>query len=90
MLPNGGGLGFKRNRGHSPRGGVPGIVDALMIDARLLEILVCPACRSAVEPLGDESGLRCGGCRRVYPVRDGIPVMLVDQARPAPGEPEGP
>jgi len=61
-----------------------------MIDPRLLEILVCPACHWAVELLGDESGLRCGGCRRVYPVRDGIPVMLVDQARPAPGESEDP
>jgi hypothetical protein len=62
----------------------------MLIDPRLLELQVCPACRSAVEPLEDESGLRCGGCRRVYPVRDGIPVMLVDQARPAPGETEGP
>jgi uncharacterized protein YbaR (Trm112 family) len=60
------------------------------VDPRLLELLVCPACRSALAPLGDESGLRCGGCRRVYPVRDGILVMLLDQARLAPGETEGP
>jgi uncharacterized protein YbaR (Trm112 family) len=60
------------------------------VDPRLLELLVCPACRSVLVPLGDESGLRCGGCRRVYPVRDGILVMLLDQARLAPGETEGP
>jgi uncharacterized protein YbaR (Trm112 family) len=53
------------------------------IDPRLLEILVCPACHSAVRPRGAE-GLECTGCGRVYPVRDGTPVMLVEEAtRPA-------
>ena len=42
-------------------------------------ILACPACRRTVEPEGEE-GLACVGCGRVYPVRDGIPVMLVEQA----------
>jgi uncharacterized protein YbaR (Trm112 family) len=50
------------------------------IDPRLLELLVCPACHGEVGPVGDGSGLECGGCGRVYPVRDGIPVMLVDEA----------
>ena len=50
-------------------------------DPRLLDILVCPECRVSVEPVDDETGLRCGTCRRVYPVRDGIPIMLVDEAR---------
>jgi uncharacterized protein YbaR (Trm112 family) len=50
------------------------------IDPRLLEILVCPACRGEIEPRQDESGLECRRCGRVYPVRDGIPVMLVNEA----------
>ena len=50
-----------------------------MIDKELLEILVCPACRAALEPK-DET-LRCVQCRRVYPIRDGIPILLVDEAR---------
>lgn len=51
----------------------------MKIDPELLEILVCPECRVAVRPVAD-SGLRCDGCDRVYPVRDGIPVMLVEEA----------
>ncbi len=47
----------------------------------LLEILVCPVCKESVELKHDGSGLRCVKCHRVYPVRDDIPVMLVDQAR---------
>ena len=50
------------------------------IDPRLLEILVCPACRAEVRPTADDSGLGCTGCGRVYPIRDGIPVMLVEEA----------
>ncbi|BFV59001.1 Trm112 family protein [Kitasatospora sp. CMC57] len=51
----------------------------------LLEILVCPECHSALaeESKGEERELRCTGetCGLVYPVRDGIPVLLVDEAR---------
>ena len=50
--------------------------DSMTVDPRLLEILNCPACRGEVGPSG--SGLECGRCGRVYPVRDGIPIMLVD------------
>ena len=46
-----------------------------------LDILVCPVCRTKVELLSDESGLKCVSCRRVYPVRDGIPVMLPEEAK---------
>jgi uncharacterized protein YbaR (Trm112 family) len=55
------------------------------IDARLLEILVCPACHGEIQALDDDAGLKCLGCGRVYPVRDGIPVMLVDEASPPAG-----
>ena len=50
------------------------------IDSKLLEILICPACREPVRELEKDLGLECSGCGRVYPVRDGIPVMLVEEA----------
>jgi uncharacterized protein YbaR (Trm112 family) len=50
------------------------------ISQDLLEILACPACRGKVEMKTDGSGLKCVECRRVYPIRDDIPVMLVDDA----------
>jgi uncharacterized protein YbaR (Trm112 family) len=50
------------------------------IDPELLEILACPVCHTPVEVVKDGAGLRCGSCRRVYPVQDDIPVMLVDEA----------
>ena len=46
-----------------------------------LDILVCPVCKTRVELLSDESGLKCVSCRRVYPVRDEIPVMLPEEAK---------
>lgn len=49
-----------------------------MIDKALLEILVCPVCKARLAQKGES--LKCLQCRRVYPVRDGIPIMLVDQA----------
>ncbi|MBK7600365.1 MAG: Trm112 family protein [Acidobacteria bacterium] len=52
----------------------------MSISKELLEILRCPACRAKVELKPDGSGLKCGECRRVYPIRDEIPVMLVDEA----------
>lgn len=58
------------------------------LDARLLEILICPACHGAIRVVNDEAGLECRSCGRVYPVRDGIPVMLVDEASP-PTRPAG-
>jgi uncharacterized protein len=46
----------------------------------LLEMLVCPICKEHVQLLADQSGLKCPVCRRVYPVRDDIPVMLPEEA----------
>jgi len=51
------------------------------ISEQLLEILVCPACRAKVELKPDGSGLKCIECKRVFPIRDDIPVMLVDEAK---------
>ena len=53
---------------------------AMPIDPELLEILACPECKTPVEVVKDGAGLRCAKCRRVYPVQDDIPVMLVDEA----------
>lgn len=47
----------------------------------LLDILVCPLCKTPVKVTADQRGLKCETCKRVYPVRDDIPVMLVDEAR---------
>lgn len=54
----------------------------MAISPELLEILRCPKCKSEVELKEDESGLKCvnAECRLVYPIRDEIPVMLVDEA----------
>jgi uncharacterized protein len=50
------------------------------ISEELLDILVCPFCKNKVILKEDGSGLKCVGCHRVYPVRDDIPIMLVDEA----------
>ena len=52
----------------------------MAISQDLLEILACPACKAKVELKPDGSGLKCTECKRVYPIRDDIPVMLVDEA----------
>ncbi len=55
----------------------------MAISPELLEILVCPKCKSKVKLTADQSGLRCTNaeCRLVYPIRDEIPVMLVEEAK---------
>jgi uncharacterized protein YbaR (Trm112 family) len=55
----------------------------MTLSPELLEILVCPKCKSKVELKADESGLRCINleCRLVYPIREEIPVMLVEEAK---------
>lgn len=52
----------------------------LGLEPWLLEILVCPACRATLRVDEAASTLGCTGCGLVYPVRDGIPVLLVDEA----------
>lgn len=50
------------------------------LNPELLEIIVCPDCHGKLELADDESALRCLNCHRVYPVRDGIPVLLIDES----------
>lgn len=53
-----------------------------MVDPQLLEILVCPKCRGELRYEEEHSRLVCERCRLAYEVRDGIPVMLIDEAKP--------
>ena len=50
------------------------------IPKELLDILVCPVCKKPVCLLADNSALKCEACKRVYPVRDDIPVMLPEES----------
>lgn len=52
----------------------------VMIAKDLLEILVCPACKQALEYRQNPESLKCWHCRRVYSVKDDIPIMLIDEA----------
>lgn len=51
------------------------------VDPRLLEILVCPLCKGKLAYRKEAAELVCRGDRLAYPVKDGIPVMLEDEAR---------
>ncbi len=52
----------------------------MAISQDLLEVLACPACKAKVDLKEDGSALKCRECHRVYPIRDDIPVMLIDEA----------
>jgi uncharacterized protein YbaR (Trm112 family) len=54
----------------------------MSVDAQLLEILVCPKCKGELEYREAESSLICHKCSLRYPVRDDIPIMLIDEATP--------
>ena len=56
------------------------------MDKRLLDILVCPVTKAPLTWDPDKQELLCKASRLAYPVRDGIPVMLEDQARPLSDE----
>lgn len=51
-----------------------------MIDQELLDILVCPQCKGKVHYNEERDGLVCDACKLKYPIRDDIPVMLIDEA----------
>ena len=51
------------------------------MDARLLEILVCPLCKGPLDYRKSVQELLCKPCRLAYPIKDDIPVMLEDEAR---------
>ena len=51
-----------------------------MISQDLLDILVCPACKKALALKENGLSLKCSECRRVYPIQDDIPILLIDAA----------
>jgi uncharacterized protein YbaR (Trm112 family) len=54
----------------------------MKLPKELLAILVCPKCKGDLEYRDDEPSLVCPSCRLRYAVRDGIPIMLIDEATP--------
>ncbi|MBV8052843.1 MAG: hypothetical protein JOZ80_16770 [Acidobacteriaceae bacterium] len=57
-----------------------GVKYEAMIPQDLLDILVCPVCKKALVAKSNGESLKCGECHRVYPVRDDIPILLIDEA----------
>ena len=53
---------------------------AMPVDPDLLEILACPNCKTPVTLIKNGAALKCATCKRVYPIKDDIPVMLIDEA----------
>jgi len=54
--------------------------DGTLIDPKLLEIMQCPACAGELSERMEPPALVCAGCGRAYAVREGIPVMLIEEA----------
>ena len=54
----------------------------MSLSPQLLAILVCPKCKGALEYRESDAALLCHACRLRYPVRDDIPIMLLDEATP--------
>ncbi|HEV8376156.1 MAG TPA: Trm112 family protein [Candidatus Polarisedimenticolia bacterium] len=52
------------------------------LDPQLLEILACPVCKKPVHLTPDGCGLLCTECRRIFPIQDDVPIMLVEESRP--------
>ena len=55
-----------------------------MTAKELLDLLVCPACKKPLTVKDEGATLKCAECSRAYPVRDNIPILLIDQARVEP------
>ncbi|MEY3200882.1 MAG: hypothetical protein RIR70_432 [Pseudomonadota bacterium] len=51
------------------------------MDARLLDVLVCPLCKGPLDYRKPQQELRCKPCRLAFPVKEGIPMMLESEAR---------
>ena len=56
-----------------------------MLNKELLDILACPKCKGPVQLTAKEDGLVCQTCKLLYEIRDGIPVMLIDEAKKLDG-----
>jgi hypothetical protein len=54
----------------------------MAVSKELLEILACPKCKGPLEMNETEDGLICQACKLLYEIREDIPIMLIDEARP--------
>lgn len=54
----------------------------MTISKELLDILACPKCKGDIELNEAQNGLICNQCKLLYEIRDGIPIMLIDEAKP--------
>ena len=59
----------------------------MKVTEEFVEKMICPACGAKVRLKEDKSGIKCEGCRRVYPVEDEIIVMLPEKATVEDGDP---
>jgi uncharacterized protein len=57
-------------------------VPLIMIQKELLEILACPRCKGPVALNEELNGIVCASCHLLYEIRDDIPIMLIDEAKP--------
>jgi uncharacterized protein len=53
----------------------------MAISKELLEILACPKCKGDVTMTDQQDGLVCRACKLLYPIKDDIPIMLIDEAQ---------
>ncbi len=58
-----------------------------MISQQLLDIIACPQCKGPVCLTEAKDSLICAACQLVYEIRDNIPIMLIDEAKPLPPAP---
>jgi uncharacterized protein YbaR (Trm112 family) len=54
----------------------------MTINKELLDILACPKCKGPIHLNDSENGLICDNCKLLYEIREGIPIMLIDEAKP--------
>lgn len=52
------------------------------LNKSLIDILACPKCKGGLELAADESEFRCQACRLAYPVIEGIPNFIIEEAKP--------
>lgn len=57
----------------------------MALTKELKELLVCPKCKGPLAFHEEKGEIHCAACKLVYAIQDGIPIMLVDEARPLPG-----
>ncbi|CCK79778.1 Trm112 family protein [Desulfobacula toluolica] len=54
----------------------------MAVSRELLEILVCPKCKGEIRLNDKQDGLICDACKLLYEIKDDIPIMLIDEAKP--------